>query len=140
MALSLKEYLESNGIKDNNYLKNFTREQQHSIIGAFALAVKEARFLRATHGQLAAGTIGGTMQYVSVTFQEHGYPNPALDKDRQIAFIQQQESRSFKNLDPTEKYQAAISISIIYKINKLSSSELEQAIAQLVNFAIFFAM
>jgi hypothetical protein len=40
----------------------------------------------------------------------------------------------------TEKHQAAIPISIIYKINKLSSSELERAIAQLVNFAIFFAM
>jgi hypothetical protein len=118
VALSLKEYLESNGIKDNNYLKNFTQEQQHSIIGAFALAVKEAKILRASHGRLAAGTVGGTLQYVSVTFQEHRYPNPTLDKDGQLVFIQQQESRLFKNLDPTEKHQAAIPNSIIYKINK----------------------
>ena len=68
VALNLKEYLESNGIKDDNYLKNFTQEQQHSIIGAFALAVKESRILRASHGQLAAGTVGSTVQYVSVTF------------------------------------------------------------------------
>jgi hypothetical protein len=118
VALNLKEYLESNGIKDDNYLKNFTQEQQHSIIGAFALAVKESRILRASHRQLAAGTVGGTMQYVSVTFQEHGYLNPTLNQDGQLAFIQQQESRSFNTWTLTEKHQAAIPISIIYKINK----------------------
>jgi hypothetical protein len=48
--------------------------------------------------------------------------------------------RTFKNLDPAEKHQAAIPNSVISKINKQNSSELEQAIAQLVTFAIFFAM
>jgi hypothetical protein len=33
------EYIESIGIKNDNYLENFTREQQHTIIGAFALAL-----------------------------------------------------------------------------------------------------
>jgi hypothetical protein len=39
-----------------------------------------------------------------------------------------------------KKHQAAIQISTISQINKRSSSELEQAIGQLVTFAIFFAM
>jgi hypothetical protein len=51
---------------------------------------------------LAAGTVSSTVQYFSVTFQEHGYPNQNLDKDGQPAFILQQEFRSFKNLDPAE--------------------------------------
>jgi hypothetical protein len=55
-------------IKGDDYLENLSWEQQHSIIGAFALAVRGARFSKSSHGQLAAGTVGSTVQYVSVTF------------------------------------------------------------------------
>jgi hypothetical protein len=43
-------------------------------------------------------------------------------------------------LNQAEKHQAAIPISVISKINKQNSSELKQAIAQLVTFTIFFVM
>ena len=75
-----EEYLQSIGLKDNVYLKQFSREQWHTLIGEFAVAIMEARFLRKSHGQLAANTVGGTIQYLSVSFREHGYPNPPSTK------------------------------------------------------------
>ncbi len=84
--------------------------------------------------------VASTVQYVSVTFREHGHPNPTLNEDRQLAYILQQEFRLFKNLDPAEKHQAAIPISVISKINKHNSSVLEWAITQLFTFSIFFVV
>jgi hypothetical protein len=34
------------GIKDNDFLKNFSQEQRHLIIGAFAMAIRAARFTK----------------------------------------------------------------------------------------------
>ncbi len=39
-----KEYLQSIGLKDNGYLKQFSREQRHTLIEAFAVAVREHGF------------------------------------------------------------------------------------------------
>jgi len=69
------------GIKEDLFLENFSREHRHIIIGAFAMAVREARFSRASHERLAAGTVKDTVQYVCTTFQEKGYPNPSIDDD-----------------------------------------------------------
>jgi hypothetical protein len=65
-----KEYLGSIRIKNNDFLNNFSREQRHSLIGAFALAVREARFLRSTHDPLVASTVNGTIQCLCSTFRE----------------------------------------------------------------------
>ena len=83
------EYIRSIGIKEDLFLENFTREHKHIIIGAFAMAVREARFSRASHERLAAGTVKDTVQYVCVTFRENGYPNPSIDDDGLPAFILQ---------------------------------------------------
>ena len=80
-----EEYLQSIGLKDDVYLEQFSQEQWHTLIGAFAVAVREARFLRKSHGQLAANTVRGTIQYLSASFREHGYPNPTLNEDSQLA-------------------------------------------------------
>jgi hypothetical protein len=69
-----KEYIESIKIKKDKYLVNFTREQQHTIIGAFALALQEARFSKPNYERLATGTVSSTVQYVCTSFQEWGYP------------------------------------------------------------------
>ena len=45
-----KEYTRSIRIKVDLFLKNFSRDHRHIIIGgAFAMAVREARFSRASH-------------------------------------------------------------------------------------------
>jgi hypothetical protein len=63
-----KEYILSIGIKNNLFLENFSREHRHIIIGVFAMAVREARFSRASHERLAAGTVKDTMQFVCANF------------------------------------------------------------------------
>ncbi len=135
-----KEYILSIGIKYNLFLKNFSREHRHIIIGAFAMAVREARFSRASHEQLAAGIVMDTMQYACATFQENGYQNPSINDDQQPAFILQQEFRSFKNTDPEEKHQKAIPMSVISKLIRQDSTEIEQATGELATVGIFFAM
>jgi hypothetical protein len=81
------------------------------------MTVREARFSRASHEQLAAGTVKDTMQYVWATFRENGYPNPSIDNDGLPAFILQREFRSFKNTDPEEnikkQYQSWSSMGMI---------------------------
>jgi hypothetical protein len=135
-----KEYSYSIGIKDNLYLKIFSQEHRHIIMGKFAMAVREARFSRESHEQLAAGTVEDTMQYVCATFGENGYPNPSTDIDGQLAFILQQEFRLFKNTDPEEKHQKSIPISVISELIHWDSTNLEQATGKLATLGIFFAM
>jgi hypothetical protein len=113
-----KKYVKSIGIEDDFYLKKFTREECHVLIGTFSMAVRDARFSKSLHEKLVANTVRDTIQYVCATFCKNRHPNPTLDKDKKPAFILQQEFRSFKNTDPEEKHQKAISISVISKIAK----------------------
>ncbi len=75
-----KEYIESIRIKNDDYLENFTREQRHTIIGAFALALQEARFSKPNYERLAAETVSSTVQYVCRSFQEQGYQTHLLTR------------------------------------------------------------
>ena len=135
-----KEYTRSIGIKEDLFLENFSRDHRHIIIGAFAMAVREARFSRASHEQLAAGTVKDTVQYVCTTFQENGYPNLSINDNGLPAFILQREFRSFKNTDPEEKHQKAIPISVISELIHRDGTDLEQATGELATIGIFFAM
>ncbi len=49
------------------------------LLGAFAMAMREAQFSRASHVQLVKGSIAGAISHVSQTFREHGRPDPTLD-------------------------------------------------------------
>jgi hypothetical protein len=84
-----KAYANSIGIEDDFYLKNFTQEERHVLIGTFAMAFRDVRFSRSPHEQLVANTVQDTVQYVCATFQENGRPNPTLNKDGRSAFILQ---------------------------------------------------
>jgi hypothetical protein len=104
------------------------------------MALRDVRFSKPPPEQLAAGTVRDSIQYVCATFRENGHPNPTFDKDGKLAFILQQEFRSFKNSDPKEKHQKAIPLSVISEVNKRNSSKLKRATGQLATLAIFFAM
>ncbi len=104
------------------------------------MAVREARFSRASHEQLTAGTVKDTMQYVCVTFQVNGSPSLSIDNNGQPAFILQQEFSSFKNTGREEKHQKAIHISVISELICQDSTKLEQATGKLATVGIFFAM
>jgi hypothetical protein len=134
------EYARSIGIKEDLFFENFTREHKHIIIGAFAMSVREARFSRASHELLAAGTVKDTVQYVCATFRENGHSNPSIDNNGIPAFILQQEFRLLKNTDPEEKHQKAIQISVISELIHQDGTDLERAIGELATIGIFFAM
>ncbi len=136
----LKDHCSSIGIKDDLFLTNFTRDQQTRLIGAFAMAVQEARFSGPFTKRLAASTVKDTLQYQCAAFLKSGNSNPTFDKDHQLALLLQQQFRAFKNADPAENHQKAIPMSVISEINKRNSSALKRATAQLVTITIFFAM
>ncbi len=135
-----QEYTKSIGIQDDNYLAFFSQEDRHVLIGAFAMAPRDVRFSKPPHERLAAGTVQDSIQYVCSTFRENGHPNPTFDEDGKLAFILQQEFRSFKNSDLKEKHQKTIPLSVISEVNKRNSSKLKRATGQLATLAIFFAM
>jgi hypothetical protein len=56
-----KDYCSSIRIKDDLFLTYFTRDQQTRLVGAFVLAVREARFSQPSHERLAARTVKDTL-------------------------------------------------------------------------------
>ena len=76
---AVERWTHSIGIKDNLFLGKFSQVHRHILIGAFAIADREARFSRSSHKQLAAGTIKDTVLYVCATFWENGDPNPSIN-------------------------------------------------------------
>jgi hypothetical protein len=103
------------------------------------MAMREARFSRASHVQLVKGSIASAISHVSQTFREHGRPDPTLDDDGKTGFLLQRELRAFKKGDPAEKHQKAIPMSVISELAKHQISELDRAIVQLTGLGIFFA-
>jgi hypothetical protein len=100
------------GLKDP-FLDNFTHHSRIKLLGAFAMAMREAQFSRPSHVQLVKGSITSAISQVSQTFREHGRPNPTLDDDGKTGFLLQRELRAFKKGDPAEKHEKAIPMSVI---------------------------
>jgi hypothetical protein len=96
------KYLDSIGIGQDDFLDSFTKFQRNKIIGAFAMALWQGRFLGPAYDTLALGTIQNTISDISSTFRENGQPNPAKDDNLQPSFILQRQFRAFKNEGPKE--------------------------------------
>ena len=120
-------------------LNDFPRSAKIKLLGAFAVAMREARFSGPSYDRLAHGSVASSISHVCQTFREHGRPNPSLDDDGKPGFLLQRELRSFKKADPAEKHQKAIPMSVISTLAKQQLSELDRAIVQLTGLGIFFA-
>jgi hypothetical protein len=121
------------------FLDNFTCHAQIKLLGAFAMAMREACFSRPSHVRLAKGSISGAISHVCQTFCKHGQPNPSLDDNSKTGFLLQQELRAFKKADPAKKHQKAIPMPVISALAKQQLSKLNQAIVQLTGLGMFFA-
>ena len=53
-------------------------------MGAFTLALCDARFLPDHYASLAETTVRGVVSYVSQTFRENDRPNPTKDDDNEL--------------------------------------------------------
>lgn len=135
-----KEYLDSIGLSHDYYLDSFTRAQQHKIMCAFAMAMRQARFSGPAYDQLAEGTIRGTISNVCSTFRDSGRLNPTKDDDGQLSFILSRLFRAFRNEDPNEVQQKAVPPCVVLAIARLNQSETQKANGQLTRLAFFFAM
>ena len=118
-------------------LNDFPRSAKIKLLGAFAVAMREAQFSGPSHDRLAHGSVASSISHVCQTFREHGRPNPSLDDDGKPGFLLQRELRSFKKADPAKKHQKAIVISTLAKQQLL---ELDRAIVQLTGLGTFFAI
>jgi len=107
---------------------------------AFAMAMRQARFSGPTHDQLAQGTIRGTISNVCSTFRDSGRLNPTKDDDGQLSFLLSRLFRAFRNEDPNEVQQKAIPPCVVLAIARLTDSESQLAMGQLVRFGFFYAM
>jgi hypothetical protein len=75
-----EQYCKSVGC-DNFYLDRPTQQERILMLGAFAMADREGRFLQECHEPLAKGTVQGTISHVVQAFRAKGRLNPTKDTD-----------------------------------------------------------
>lgn len=134
-----KEWCDSVGLIDDYLLVHFNRYQQIRLMGAFAMAVRGARFSGPSYDTLAEGTVRGTISFVAQTFRELDRPNPTRDEDGELGRLLSRQFRAYKNEDPNPVQQKALPFCVLKELAKKSATESQRAISQLGIGAIFFA-
>jgi hypothetical protein len=115
------------------------------LLGAFASAIRSARFSGPIHTQLASGTVSHTVNHVAASFVDAGFNDPRRTEvgGPSSRFLQRQY-KCYKNLDANIKQQKAITASIL--LNMIAHANLpfatpaEKATSELAMEAFFFAM
>jgi hypothetical protein len=129
---------------DDEYLEAFQPKSRTRLIGAFAAAVRAARFSGAAYDQLAASTVSGTVNDVASAFVDAGVPDPRQTESGATSRFLQRQYRSYRNSDANIKQQKALTASILLDLHEHSqlpiSSQAEKATATLAIGAFFFAM
>jgi hypothetical protein len=62
------KYCDSIGLNGNYFLDGMPRQHRIAIMGAFAVAIHEGRFLRPGDGPLAKKSVKGSVNAVAATF------------------------------------------------------------------------
>ncbi len=109
------------------------------MLGAFAMAVREGRFLRDCHKVLVEGTVRGAVSHVVQTFRASGRQNPTKDDDRELSILLSRQYQTYKNKDPQQKQQKALQFIVLDELAKHQVTELDIALGQLTIGAAFFA-
>ena len=134
------KYCESVGLENDIYLADFSKPIRNQLIGAFAMAMRERRFSRKSHGPLAEGTVRGTISFVSPSFRDNGKTNPTKDEDGDLTRVLSRLYRAFRNKDPNPKQQKALPAQVLAVMYKNKQTETQRAIGQLGIGAFFWAM
>jgi len=133
------EYLTSVGIQDDLFLDTFTPSQRQRLLRAFMQAIREARFSAARFDVLKSEQCRTAMDHVAQTFRANDRPDPRKDPDGKLAHLLQRQLRGYKNADPGEKQQYAITTSVLLMVLKCSITHVDHAMADLLCAAFFFA-
>ena len=68
-------------------MDRLTQNDQISMLGAFAMAVREGQFSQDCHKVLVEGTVRGAVSHVVQTFWAAGQQNPTKDDDRELSIL-----------------------------------------------------
>ena len=80
------------------------------------------------------------MDNISQAFRDYNQPDPRIDVEGKVARLLQMQLKGYKEADPEEKHQKAISFSVLRKMNQQAVMDLDKAIAILCIGAMFFCM
>jgi hypothetical protein len=120
-------------------MDRLTQNEQVSMLGAFAMAVREGQFLRDCHEVLVERTVRGAVSHVVQTFWAAGRQNPTKDEDRELSILSSRQYQTYKNKDPQQVQQKALPFIVLNKLAKRQVTELDIALGQLTIGAAFFA-
>ncbi len=94
-----EQYCKSVGC-DYLFLDRLTQQERILMLGAFAMAVREGRFLQERHERLAEGTVQGTISHKVQAFRAKGRPNPTKDADSKLSILPSRQLRAYRNDNP----------------------------------------
>jgi hypothetical protein len=92
-------------------------EPRTRLLGAFASAVRTARFSGPAYCQLAAGTVSDSVNHVAASFVEAGFPDPRQSEAGAPSRFLLRQYKSYRNLDKNLKQQKAITASVLLNMH-----------------------
>jgi hypothetical protein len=131
-------YCKSIGCTDL-FMNQHTQNEQISMLGAFAIAVREGQFSGDHHKVLVEGTVRGAISHVVQTFRAAGRQNPTKDGDRELSILLSRQYQMYKNKDPQQKQQKALTFIVLNELAKHQVTELDIALGQVTIKTAFFA-
>jgi hypothetical protein len=134
------KWLDTVELFDDAYLEAFQPRTRTRLLGAFAAAIRSARFSSAAYCQLAAGTVSDTVNHVVSAFVDSGFADPRKHGDGASSRFLQRQYKCYRNLDADVKQQKAITASILVNMFDHAQTAGEKAAAELSVGAFFFAM
>ena len=133
--------MEKVGLEGDPYLDGFIIPQRVKLVAAFAISIRRGEYSPPRHeGPLVAGTVDKAISCLATAFKDHNKRDPRLSEDGVKDIFLAAMQRHFKNTDPKEKAQRAITPEVLaYLFSRPKSDKFAQHIARLCNGAFFFA-
>lgn len=139
------EFLPSIGITGDVFLDEFSTWQRQLILVAFAQSIRNADYCGKSNQRrawLQAGTVKYSIGYLSQAFKAVQQPDPRRDAGGDICFLLEQTYRGYTNQDPgvVQQQKALPAVSVLKMMQKLATTNLAIAQADLAEGAFFFVM
>ena len=112
-------------------MDQLTQNEQISMLGAFAMAVREGQLLRDCQKLLVEGTVRGAVSHVVQTFRAAGRQNPTKDNDRELSILLSRQYQTYKNKDLQQVHQKTLPYIVLNELAKRQVTELDIALGQL---------
>ncbi len=115
-------YCKSIGCTDL-FMDQLTQNEQISMLGAFAMAVREGELLRDCHKMLVEGTVRGAVPHVVQTFRAVGRQNPTKDDDRELSILLSRQYQTYHYKDPKQKQHKSLPFIMLKELAKCQVTE-----------------